>query len=283
MGTNMGNSIRIRRLGVGVGVLFATVCLGEIESRGQQAQAGALQVVEIRVTDPAGAVVPGAQVRVAPVPEKAPEKMQTDDKGELQLQLSPGVHELVVQLAGFQILRTQMNVEESSKAQIFPMRLQIGGTGDPMVFPEAPKGKMDVLKLTVEPFTVAFAIGAEEWKTLPRKTVAVHNLHANADETYEGVLLADLLTKYGAPLGKELHAAALGDYIVATGADGYKAVFSLAEVDASFHPGDVLVADTMNGKALDARSGPFKLVVTEDKRPARGVRNLVAIEVKTAQ
>jgi len=283
MGTNMGNSIRIRRLGVGVGFFFATVCLGEIESRGQQSQAGALQVVEIRLTDPAGAVVPGAQVRVAPVPEKAPEKMQTDDKGELQLQLSPGVHELVVQLAGFESLRTQMNVKESAKAQIFPVRLQIGGMGGPMVFPEAPKGEKDVLKLTVEPFTVTFAIGAEEWKTLPRKTLAVHNLHANADEMYEGVLPADLLTKYGAPLGKELHGAALGDYIVATGADGYKAVFSLAEADPSFHPGDVLLADTMDGKALDARSAPFKLVVTEDKRPARGVRNLVAIEVKEAQ
>jgi hypothetical protein len=254
-----------------------------MESLGQQAQAGALRVVEIRVTDPSGAVVPGAQVRVAPAPEKAPEKMQTDNKGELQLQLSPGVHELVVQLAGFEILRTHMNVKESAEAQIFPMKLQIGRTSGPMLLPEAPKGEKDVLKLTVEPFTVTFAICAEELKTLPRKTVAVHNPHADADETYEGVLLADLLTKYGAPLGKELHGAALGDYIVATGADGYKAVFSLAEVDPSFHPEDVLVADTMNGKPQDARSGPFKLVVTEDKRPARGVRNLVAIEVKTAQ
>ena len=40
---------------------------------------------------------------------------------------------------------------------------------------------------------------------------------------------------------------------------------------------------TLGRRALDARSGPFKLVVTEDKRPARGVRNLVVIEVKGAQ
>jgi hypothetical protein len=68
---------------------------------------------------------------------------------------------------------------------------------------------------------------------------------------------------------------------VATGSDGYKAVLALGEVDPSFHPGEVLVADTMDGKPLDAHSGPFKLVVTEDKRPARSVRNLASIELKS--
>jgi len=87
----------------------------------------------------------------------------------------------------------------------------------------------------------------------------------------------------GAPLGKELHGEALANYIVATGSDGYQAVLALAEVDPSFHPGEVLVADTMDGKPLDAHSGPLKLVVTEDKRPARSVRNLVSIELKSAQ
>lgn len=45
---------------------------------------------------------------------------------------------------------------------------------------------------------------------------------------------------------------------------------------------EVLVANTMNGAPL-APSGPFKLVVTEDKRPARWVRNLVSIELKFAK
>ncbi|MGB7438361.1 MAG: molybdopterin-dependent oxidoreductase [Candidatus Acidiferrum sp.] len=139
------------------------------------------------------------------------------------------------------------------------------------------------LTITVNPGHANIRISAEELKGMPRKTVVVHNPHANADETYEGVLLADLLGKYGAPLGKDLHGAALAEYIVATGSDGYKVVFSLAEVDPSFHPGDVLVADTMDGKPLDAHVGPFRLVSTEDKRPARAVRNLVSLEVKSAE
>jgi len=39
----------------------------------------------------------------------------------------------------------------------------------------------------------------------------------------------------------------------------------------------------MDGKALDARSGPLKLVVTEDKRPAGGAGNLVWLELKMAK
>jgi hypothetical protein len=120
-------------------------------------------------------------------------------------------------------------------------------------------------------------------KAMPRATVSVHNEHSKADETYTGVRLADLLAKMEAPLGHDLRGVALSGYIVATGSDGYIAVIALAEADPSFHSGEVIVADTMNGQPLDAKSGPFKLVVTEDKRPARWVRNLVSIELKSAK
>jgi hypothetical protein len=113
-------------------------------------------------------------------------------------------------------------------------------------------------------------------------TVTVHNPHTDADEAYSGVRLADLLVKVGAPLGKELRGEAMADYVIATGSDGYKAMLALGEVDPSFHPGDVIVADAMDGKPLDAHNGPLKLVVSEDKRPARCVRNLVRIELKSA-
>jgi len=123
-------------------------------------------------------------------------------------------------------------------------------------------------------------LSPDELKTLSHISVTIHNSHTNADETYSGVRLSDLLTKLGAPLGSELRGKALAGYVVATGSDGYKAVLALGEVDPGFHSGEVLVADTIDGKPLDAHSGPFKLVVTEDKRPARSVRNLVSIELK---
>lgn len=119
-----------------------------------------------------------------------------------------------------------------------------------------------------------------ELKSQPHITVKIHNSHTDADEMYSGVRLADLVAKLGAPLGNDLRGKALANYIVATGSDGYQAVLALGEVDPSFHPGEVLVADSMNDKPLDAHSGPLKLVVTEDKRPARSVRNLTTIELK---
>jgi len=44
----------------------------------------------------------------------------------------------------------------------------------------------------------------------------------------------------------------------------------LAEADPAFHSGEILVADARNGQPLDPKSGPYKLIVTEDKRPPAG-------------
>jgi hypothetical protein len=139
----------------------------------------------------------------------------------------------------------------------------------------------ETLQLIGKARTVTLTLA--ELKPMPHETVTVHNPHANADESYSGVPLSDLLVKVGAPLGKDLHGEALASYVVAVGADGYKAVLALGEIDPSFHPGEVIVADSMDGKPLDAHSGPFRLVVSEDKRPARSVRNLTTIELKSAE
>jgi hypothetical protein len=141
----------------------------------------------------------------------------------------------------------------------------------------------DALTLLTDSDHKSVVLSAAELKAVPHIIVTIHNVHTNADETYSGVRVSDLLAKLGVPLGNELRGKALANYIVATGSDGYKAVLALGEVDSSFHPGEVLVADAIDGKPLDAHSGPFKLVVSEDKRPVRSVRNLVSIEVKEVQ
>jgi hypothetical protein len=146
----------------------------------------------------------------------------------------------------------------------------------------APSNASDVLSV-LAPAHDPLRLSARDLKALPHTSVTLHSAHTNADETYSGIRLADLLGKMGIPLGSDLRGRALANYIVATGSDGYKAVLALGEVDPSFHPGEVIVADTMEGKPLDAYSGPFKLVVTEDKRAARSVRNLTTIELKSAQ
>jgi hypothetical protein len=121
---------------------------------------------------------------------------------------------------------------------------------------------------------------AEALQSLPQQTVRVHNPHTKADETYQGVELSLLLARLDAPLGPKLRGKALTMYVAAEGTDKYRAIYSLAEVDPTFHTGTVIVADREDGQPI-AKDGPFKLVNTEDKRPARWVRNLTSIQLSS--
>jgi DMSO/TMAO reductase YedYZ molybdopterin-dependent catalytic subunit len=71
----------------------------------------------------------------------------------------------------------------------------------------------------------------------------------------------------------------MATYVLAEGADGYSVTFSLAELDADFQDSEVIVADTLDGKPLDEKLGPLRLVAPHDKRPARWVRMLRSIQV----
>lgn len=123
-------------------------------------------------------------------------------------------------------------------------------------------------------------ITADALRSMPQQTVRMHNPHTKTDETYQGVELSVLLARLDAPMGPKLRGKALAMYVVAEGADKYRAVYSLAEVDPDFHTETVIVADREDGQPI-AKDGPFKLVNTEDKRPARWVRNLASIRLST--
>jgi DMSO/TMAO reductase YedYZ molybdopterin-dependent catalytic subunit len=116
-------------------------------------------------------------------------------------------------------------------------------------------------------------------KGMPRKKLLAVNPHNKKTEAYEGVLLEDLLKKAGAPQGENLRGAAMATYVLAEASDGYRVVFSLAELDSGILDSEVIVADTMDGAALGAKEGPFRLVAPHEKRPARWVRVLKSITV----
>jgi DMSO/TMAO reductase YedYZ molybdopterin-dependent catalytic subunit len=70
--------------------------------------------------------------------------------------------------------------------------------------------------------------------------------------------------------------------VVAEASDGYRTAFSLAELDPDFAAESVLVADTVDGKALGPDQGPLRLIVPGDKRQGRWVRLLKIISVVNA-
>lgn len=120
---------------------------------------------------------------------------------------------------------------------------------------------------------------AADLKKMPRTTLHVTNAHENKSETYEGVLLEELLRRAGVAHGEQLRGKMMTSCLIAEAEDGYKVVFSLAELDSAITDSEILVADTVDGAPIDAKRGPFRLVAPHDKRPARWVRMLKSITV----
>jgi hypothetical protein len=232
----------------------------------------ATKKVRVLVIGPQGAGTI-AHARLQVLPSSGPNsRLETDEKGLAYFDLQPRKYALQVSCEGFKSTEIMFEVDAKKDVQSFAVELA-----------RSPKYEKDTLLILAPPYRDQWQLTTAELKDLPRSNVMLHNSHSDAEESYSGVRLSDLLAKIGAPLGDDLRGRSLADYLVATGSDGYTVLLSLAEIDPSFHPGEVIVADTMDGKPLDAHSGPLKLVVTEDKRPARSVRNLVSIELRSAQ
>src|SRR5260370_29662115 len=102
-------------------------------------------------------------------------------------------------------------------------------------------------------------------KNMPRKKLTVVNPHDKKTEVYEGVLLEELLRKAGVPQGESLRGPFMATYVLAEAACGYRAVFSLAELDSGILDSEVIVADTMDGTPLGDKQGPVRLVAPARK------------------
>lgn len=122
----------------------------------------------------------------------------------------------------------------------------------------------------------------EQLRQMPQHSVTIVNAHSQAVEKYEGARLSDLLAKAGTPSGEKLRGDEMRDYVEVTGSDGYKAVFALAELDPAFQDNRVLVAISSDGKPLDGKQGPIRVVAPQDKRPARSVHMVTTIAVRRA-
>lgn len=121
------------------------------------------------------------------------------------------------------------------------------------------------------------SLTARDLKAMPRTSVTLKQ--DGRDVKYEGVLVGAILARAGATLGRDMTGAAVASYVVASASDGYRAVFSLAELDPEFTGSDIIVADTVDGKPLFDYQGPFRIVAPRDTRGARGVRMLQKLEV----
>jgi len=115
---------------------------------------------------------------------------------------------------------------------------------------------------------------------LPRESVKASAHGQNLD--CEGISLAGLLRATGAMPADPLRGPQLARYLLVTARDGYRAVYSLAELDPSLTDRRVLLVDRCDGKPLGTDDGPLRLIAPGDARPARWVRQVKSLTVVTA-
>jgi hypothetical protein len=113
---------------------------------------------------------------------------------------------------------------------------------------------------------------------LPQVTLHVHNAHRDADETYTGPLLADVLAKAGLTSTSETQPLILHSSVVATGTDKYFVVYSCAEVEPAFSKGQIIVA-VMKSGLPDTEGGLIQIVNSTDAKPARWLHGLANLNV----
>ena len=130
------------------------------------------------------------------------------------------------------------------------------------------------IRLVVDGKTTAFDQAALAKLPQAQVTAAVHD---EKPAVWSGVALDELLRRAGA-LDKPLRGKALTRFVRVSASEGYQAVFALAELDPSIGHKTALLAGARDGQPL-AADGPFRLVTPDDKRAARWVRGVVAIEV----
>lgn len=130
-------------------------------------------------------------------------------------------------------------------------------------------------------FPLRIVLSAESLAGLPRREVTVNEEHGGP-ATYSGVDLGAVLARAGVPHGEALRGRLLAAYAVVVASDGYRVVFALPELDPAVTGKVVLLADQRNGGPLAAGLAPFRIVVPDEKRHARWIRNAVEVDVDLA-
>jgi hypothetical protein len=108
-----------------------------------------------------------------------------------------------------------------------------------------------------------------------KRQASAHDVSA----TFEGVLLRAVLEKAGVGFGETLRGKRLASCLLAEAADGYRVVIALPEMDPAFTDKQIILAFLKDGKTLDEKEGPYRIVIPDEKRPARWIRQLITLKI----
>jgi len=130
--------------------------------------------------------------------------------------------------------------------------------------------------------TTPLKLTAADLAKLPRRSLRAKT-HDGKEATFEGIELGDILKLAGVKFGEQLRGKDLALLLVVGASDGYHAVFALPELDHAFTDRVIILADRRDGQPLAEKEGPLRIVVPDEKREARWVRQVVTFTIRRAE
>ncbi|MBL8148868.1 MAG: molybdopterin-dependent oxidoreductase [Blastocatellia bacterium] len=125
----------------------------------------------------------------------------------------------------------------------------------------------------------SLSLTVADLEKLSVETVEVKG-HDGKQAAYTGTPVYQLLKLAGAKMGKDFRGKDAAYYLVVEATDGYQVVVAIPELDPEFSDRKILLAYKKDGKPLEEFEGPFRLIVPDDKRQARWVRQVKSLTIK---
>jgi hypothetical protein len=107
--------------------------------------------------------------------------------------------------------------------------------------------------------------------------------HGASPVEFEGVNLRSVLEKGGVSFGDSMKGKRLANCLLVEAADGYRAVIALPEMDPAFTDKQIVLAFLRDGKPLGEKEGPYRVVIPDEKRMARWVRQVTTLKIVEVQ
>jgi hypothetical protein len=119
-------------------------------------------------------------------------------------------------------------------------------------------------------------------EALPHIKVTVSE-HSSSPVNFEGVTLKSVLEIAGVAFGESIKGKRLTNCLLVEAADGYRAVIALPELDPAFTDKQTLLAFVRDGKPLGEKEGPYRIVIPDEKRMARWVKQVTTLRIVDVQ
>jgi hypothetical protein len=113
--------------------------------------------------------------------------------------------------------------------------------------------------------------------------VKVTTTASGVSATFGGVALRAVLERAGVGFGETMKGKRMASCLLVEAADDYRVVIALPEIDPRFNDKQVILAFLKDGKPLDDKEGPYRIVIPDEKRMARWVRQVTTLKIAEVQ